>query len=103
MEFGIKDLRRELDLSLDEFARRVGLTSKSRVSEMENSGTCSLPVALAIERLSEGRIDAATLNADVAAARRGVSEATDHDDASAPLVTDASPGNRDEISQEAAA
>ncbi len=67
-------LRRELGLNQDNFARRIGLFNKSSVSIIERGGPCSLQVALAIEELSRGadgvaRIDAASLNDDVAAAR----------------------------------
>jgi transcriptional regulator with XRE-family HTH domain len=64
-------LRRELSLTLAEMGERVGL-SKSQMHEVERSGRASLPVALAIETLSEGRIDAADLNEDVKAARHAV-------------------------------
>jgi len=68
--FSIADLRRELGLSLEEFGKRIGLSSKGNVSLIERGQAApSLPVALAIEKLSCGRIDAAALNSDVAAAR----------------------------------
>ena len=62
-------LRRELGLNQAEFALRIGLANKASVSLLERGGPCSLPVALRIEKLSGGRIDAAALNEDVAAAR----------------------------------
>lgn len=68
----IASFRKELGMTLEQFAVAVGISSKGRASEMERSGKCSLPVALAIERLSQGRINAAALNADIAAARRGI-------------------------------
>jgi DNA-binding XRE family transcriptional regulator len=68
----ISDLRAELGLSLEEFAVRIGLSSKGYASELERGGRCSLTVALAVERLSSGRIDAAALNSDVAEARRAL-------------------------------
>jgi transcriptional regulator with XRE-family HTH domain len=69
----IRQLRDELGLSLVEFAKAAGIASKGRMSEIERgSAVPPLHVALAIERLSEGRIDAAALNPDVAAARQGV-------------------------------
>ena len=68
----IEALRRELGLNQAEFARRIGLANKASVSLLERGGPCSLPVALAIEALSEGRINAADLNEDVRAARHGV-------------------------------
>lgn len=70
--FTIAQLRAELGLSLEQFAERVGLQSRGRMSVIEREGRCSLDVALAIEALSGGRIDAALLNDDVKAARHGV-------------------------------
>jgi transcriptional regulator with XRE-family HTH domain len=66
----IRELRDELGLSLADFAKATGIASKGRMSEIER-GTILPPlhVALAIERLSGGRINAATLNDDVKAAR----------------------------------
>jgi DNA-binding XRE family transcriptional regulator len=68
----IEALRRELGLNQAEFALRIGLANKASVSLLERGGPCSLPVALAIEALSNGRIDACALNEDVRAARHGV-------------------------------
>lgn len=69
----IADLRAELGLSLEAFGERIGLSSKGNVSLIERGRlTPSLSVALAIEKLSGGRIDAATLNDDVRAARARV-------------------------------
>ena len=65
----IAGLRRELALSQQEFAELIGLSSKGNVSILERGGPCSLAVALRLEELSGGRIDAAGLNQDVAAAR----------------------------------
>lgn len=61
-------LRAELDLTLAQMGARVGL-SKSQMHEVERSGQASLPVALEIERLSAGRIDAAALCEAVRLAR----------------------------------
>jgi DNA-binding XRE family transcriptional regulator len=70
----IADLRKELGLSLEAFARSVGLSSKGYASELERGNVkCSVSIALEIERLSGGRIHAASLNDDVGlveAARR---------------------------------
>lgn len=66
----IAGLRAELGLSLEAFGAKIGLASKGNVSIIERGGACSLPVALALEALSGGRLDAARLNEDVAAARR---------------------------------
>jgi DNA-binding XRE family transcriptional regulator len=70
--FTIETLRRELGLNQADFAGRIGLANKASVSLLERGGPCSLPVALAIEALSAGRIDAADLNQDVKAARHAV-------------------------------
>jgi transcriptional regulator with XRE-family HTH domain len=68
----IAGLRKELGQSLEEFAQTLGLKSKGSASEIETTGRTSLRVALTLETLSEGRIDAAELNDDVALARRQV-------------------------------
>jgi transcriptional regulator with XRE-family HTH domain len=69
-QFTVSALRAELGLTLEAFAERVG-SNKGRMSMIERGlERPSLPVALAIERISGGRIDAAALNDDVAAARR---------------------------------
>lgn len=65
----IADLRAELGQTLEQFAITLGLASKSSASEIERDNRCSLRVALLVEQLSDGRIDAATLSEDVAAAR----------------------------------
>lgn len=79
----ITSLRRELGLNQAEFALRIGLANKASVSLLERGGPCSLPVALAIEALSDGRIDAADLNDDVRAARHGQATKVAGDKASA--------------------
>jgi DNA-binding XRE family transcriptional regulator len=73
----IAELRAELGLSLEQFAERVGLQSRGRMSVIEREGRCSLEVALAIEALSTGpdglpRIDAGGLCEGVRAARHAV-------------------------------
>lgn len=63
----ISELRAELGLSLEAFAKAVGLSSKGYASDLEQgNATCSVRVALQIESLSGGRIPASSLNADVA-------------------------------------
>ena len=63
----IVELRKELGLSQEGFAEQVGLRSKGHLSQIERGNeTPSVRVALEIERLSGGRIPAASLNADVA-------------------------------------
>lgn len=85
----VASLRAELGLTLAEMGERIGL-SKSQMHEVESTGRASLRVALAIEELSERRIDAAGLNDDVRAARH----------AAAVSVTpgDGSTGQSDEMS-----
>ena len=70
----ISELRRELGLTQAEFGARIGLANKASVSLLENGHRpkASLNVALAIEALAEGRIDAADLCEDVRRAREGV-------------------------------
>ena len=65
--------RAQLGMTLAQFAVAIGCSSKGRVSEMENGKALpTVAQALAIEKLSAGRIDAGTLNADVAAAREAI-------------------------------
>jgi DNA-binding XRE family transcriptional regulator len=61
-------LRRSLGMTLGEMGRACGI-SKSQMHAVERSGRASLRVALRLEELSGGRIDAGALNADVRAAR----------------------------------
>lgn len=78
----IRSLREELGLSQEAFAARVGVQSKGYMSRIERGEPCSVKVAVEIERLSGGRIDAAELNEDVRLARHGLpsseAEAQDH-------------------------
>lgn len=67
-----------------DFAAALGLTSRSRASEIERGAPVSLAVALRIEQLSGGRIPAHSLNGDVAAARAGC--CCDHAQPSAPAA-----------------
>jgi len=63
----VSALRQELGLSLGEFAAKVGLTSRGHMSEIERGLTQpSVRVAIEIEKLSAGRLPAASLNDDVA-------------------------------------
>lgn len=70
-DFSIAQFRAELGLTLAEMGERVGL-SKSQMHDVEKSGRASLTVALEIERLSGGRIDASDLNDGVRASRHGL-------------------------------
>lgn len=66
----IADLRASLGLSQSAFARRIGLENKASVSLIERGlRQPTSDQALAIERISGGRIDAADLNSVVALAR----------------------------------
>jgi transcriptional regulator with XRE-family HTH domain len=63
----IADLRKELGLSLETFAELLGLSSKGYASDLEKKEGVkpSVKVALKLEELSGGKIDAASLNEDV--------------------------------------
>ncbi len=67
----VADLRAMLNLTLEGMGAQLCI-SKSQMHEVERTGRASLKVALRIEELSDGRIDAADLNEDVRAARRTV-------------------------------
>jgi len=64
----IADLRATLELTLEGMGALVGI-SKSQMHEVERTQRASLGVALKIEELAAGRIDAADLCEDVRAAR----------------------------------
>jgi transcriptional regulator with XRE-family HTH domain len=69
----IKALRIKLGQTLEDFAASIGVPSKGVMSEIERGlRRLTLPQALAVERLSEGTIDAADLNDEVAMARRPI-------------------------------
>ena len=71
----ITTLRKELGLSLEAFGAAIGLKSRGQVSDLEaGRRTPSVPVALALEKLSAGRMDAATLNVDVAMVRSAAND-----------------------------
>lgn len=84
----IAALRTELGLTLAGMADLLGLSSLGHLSQIEREGRCSLPVAIKIEDLSGGRIDAAELNDHVRLARAGV-----HVDADTDPRGGQSPGN----------
>lgn len=72
-KLSISQLRSELGLSLEEFGSRIGVASKGYLSKIERGLEPASPtVALAIEKLSNGRIDAADLNPIVAQSREPV-------------------------------
>lgn len=67
----IAALRRERGETLEAFGRAIGIVSKGRISELERGLRAPTPdQALAIEKISDGRIDAASLNDVVRAARQ---------------------------------
>jgi transcriptional regulator with XRE-family HTH domain len=69
----IAALRAERGETLAQFARTLGISSKGRLSEMEKGLVRpTVAQAIAIERLSSGRINAAALNTNVAASRASV-------------------------------
>ncbi len=82
----IAALRAARGETLSQFALAIGCSSKSRVWEFENGkSTPTVAQALRLEELSGGKIDAATLNEDVARSRRvlGVFAQRTHDATSA--------------------
>ena len=66
----IIEYRKHLGLTQEAFAAEIGLSSKGHVSDIERDNRCSVQIALAVEAHSKGLVDAATLNADVEAARK---------------------------------
>lgn len=62
----IAELRKEMGLSLEAFAAEVGLKSKGQMQLIEKGASPSVAVALRIEKLSDGRIQAAQLNPTIA-------------------------------------
>lgn len=67
----IAQLRKDLGLSQEQFARRLGLNSKGHISQLERGdASCSVETALKIESLSEGRVPASSLNPDIALVER---------------------------------
>ena len=82
LRMDIQSLRKELGLSLEAFAAAIGLKSRGQVSDLEaGNRSPSVPVALAIERLSGGRIPADSLNKDVALVRSAANDALPHSEA----------------------
>lgn len=69
----IAELRTELGLSLAEMGARIGL-SKSQMHDIERRNAASVRVALALETLAPGRIDAAVICEDVRLARHGMAD-----------------------------
>jgi DNA-binding XRE family transcriptional regulator len=65
----VAQYRAKRELTLEAFAAALG-KSKSHLCEIEASNSCSAKLALAIEAHSGGLVDAATLNPEVALARK---------------------------------
>lgn len=84
-------LRASLGETGEQFGQRIGL-SKSKVSELENGRfRPSAKVAVTLEELSGGQIDAADLCDDVRVARHGLGVSTE--------MAETSPGKSGENSQ----
>lgn len=99
----IQELRAELGMTQEEFAVRVGLSSKGGMSKIERGiDPVSLSVALAIEELSirDGlaRIDAADLNADIAKARAACGGCVPHTPVNTSEMDGPSSGNDGDFS-----
>ena len=63
----ITELRKELGVTLDDFAPMIGLASKGQASQIARGAIApSIKVAIKLENLSGGRIKASSLNEDVA-------------------------------------
>ena len=90
----IAELRAEMGVSQEEFAALIGLSSKGNVSIIERENRCGLRVALKIEQLSDGRVDAASLNDEVRLSRHGL----DHAAADTPIGNGRSPGSAEKVS-----
>ena len=65
----ITEYRKARNLTMEAFGALVG-RSKGHMSEVERENRCSPKLALEIERQTAGQIDAASLNDEIAAARR---------------------------------
>ncbi len=65
----IAEYRTKHGLTLEQFGAMIE-RSKGHMSEIENAGRCSAKLALEIEKQTAGQIDAATLNEEIAAARK---------------------------------
>ena len=65
----IKQYREAEGLTLEAFGALID-KSKPHVHEIENTMRCSAKVALAIEAATKGAVDAASLNDEIANARK---------------------------------
>lgn len=87
----VADLRATLGLTLEAMGARLGI-SKSQMHEVERTQRASLRVALKLEELADGAIDAAELSDDVRVARHGLADTAAGDGSS--------PGKAGEISRQ---
>jgi DNA-binding XRE family transcriptional regulator len=69
MRMTLSEYREKHGLSLEAFAERVG-KSKGHIHAVEKENYATAKLALAIERETEGAVDAAFLNPEIAEARR---------------------------------
>lgn len=96
----IAAFRTELGLTLAEMGERVGL-SKSQMHFVEQSNTATVRVAVALEEMSVGRIDAAALCEDVRVAREGLGGVLcEHAQRDTSKMEEPSPGQNAETSGE---
>jgi DNA-binding XRE family transcriptional regulator len=65
----LTDYRAKHGLTLEQFGAQVG-KSKAQIHAIEKGNYATAKLALAIERLTNGEVDAAFLNPQVAEARR---------------------------------
>lgn len=65
----ISEFRKANSLTLEALGGLIG-KSKGHVYAIEQTGRCSAKVALAIERVTRGAVDAASLNDEIAEARQ---------------------------------
>jgi transcriptional regulator with XRE-family HTH domain len=65
----ITEYRKEHGLTIEDFAARIG-RSKGHACDIENAGRCSAKLAMAIEAATNGQVNAASLNDEIAAARK---------------------------------
>ena len=69
MTMDIATYRATHDLSLEAFGALVG-KSKGHIHEVETSMRCTAKLALAIEEVTDGAVNAADLNPEIAQARK---------------------------------
>lgn len=86
----IAELRTELGLSLAEMGARVGL-SKSQMHDIERRNAATLRVAIALENLAPGRIDAAAICEEVKLARHGAGDSAKMEEVSQGKAGENSP------------